>query len=192
MRLDRSREFGRIAGEIYIPDGCDRPAAFEQDGKLFDVHDRLIEPGVPASIVPSDDGDDGGAPDIDMTVAEILRQADGMQLRKFKGYASKILGADCPATKAAMIEALEARQKDIDASLARRAKNNTTVHIANSGVDLVAWAMGNKEYLFGDVRKAIRQTYGKNVTERDDAVEFLVERGLVYADHARKDVIREA
>ena len=43
--LDRARPFGRISGQQ--PQHCDRPPAFEQDGKLFDVHGRLIVPGEP-------------------------------------------------------------------------------------------------------------------------------------------------
>lgn len=197
MRLDRSRPFGKIAGDIFIPDGCDRPAVYEQGGLYFDAHDRLLEPGKTASIVPTDDDDDD-LPEVEMTVAELLRQADVLHWRKLKAHAIRVLGPDCPASKAQIIEALQEVQKEFDARLAKREKAAAPRAVApaakkaDGGVDLAAWARGQKEYLFGDIRKAIKAEYGRNVQERDDAVEFLVEQGVVYAEHARKDVIREA
>jgi hypothetical protein len=44
-RIDEAQPYGRVSGPP-LP-GTDRPAAFEQHGRLFDVHKRLIEPGVP-------------------------------------------------------------------------------------------------------------------------------------------------
>jgi hypothetical protein len=58
-------------------------------------------------------------------------------------------------------------------------------------VDLLAWARGQKEYLWGEVRKAIKAEFGRNVSERDDAVEFLIAQGKITANEARRDVLRE-
>lgn len=196
MKLDRSKPFGKIAGDMFIPDGCDRPAHYEQGGMFFDAHDRVIEAGKAVSIVPTEDDDDAGDTDApEMTVAQLLQQADMLHWRKFKAHAAKVLGDECPASKAAIIEKLHEVQKTFDARLAQKKKAAPAQVVApvatgNKGVDLAAWARGQKEYLFGDIRKAIKTQYGRNVQERDDAVEFLVEQGVVYAEHARKDVIR--
>ncbi|MEK9811088.1 MAG: hypothetical protein VW362_11615 [Candidatus Nanopelagicales bacterium] len=196
MKLDRSKPFGKITGEPFIPEGCDRPAAYDQNGLLFDAHDRLIEKGKPASIVPHDDPDDVDGPD--MTVADMIREANVMHWRRFKAMAMKVLGPDCPNSKAAIVEALIAVQKEFDARQARKVAEarpakaiEPTPANGPKGVDLAAWARGTKEYLFGDIRKAIKEKYGRNVQERDDAVEFLVSQGVIYADHARTDVIRD-
>lgn len=200
QQLDRSRSYGKISGETFIPDGCDRPAKYEQDGKLFDAHFRLIEPGVTVSIVPTED--DGGEQDVpaSLTVADLLRQADSMHWRTFKKAAMAVLGPECPSAKAQVIEALQAAQQEFDARAGRRktvqigAAKVTTERpsgLSPSGIDLAAWGRGQQEYLWGDVRKAIKAEFGRNVTERDDAVEFLVEQGKITAAEARQDVIRE-
>lgn len=211
MRLDRTRPFGKIAGEIFIPEGCDRAALYEQDGRMFDAHDRLIEPGVTLAADPGKPkGTDVTVPPSGVTevvtVADLLRQADSMHWRTFKKAAEGVLGATCPAGKAQIIEALRAAQREFDARAERKAASRPEiadhddevggvappVQQASSGVDLSRWARGQQEYLWGDVRKAIKARYGRNVTERDDAVEFLVDQGLINAAEARQDVIRDA
>lgn len=203
MKLDRTKPFGKISGDLFVPDGCDRAARYEQGGKFFDVHDRLIEPGVKVSIVPTED--DGPAEDdaagAGMSVAELLRQADSMHWRSLKKAAAVVLGPECPASKMQIIEALQAAQRGFD----ERAGRRKTVHVAGeqitterpsglskTGVDLAAWGRGQKEYLWGEVRKAIKTEFGRNVSERDDAVEFLIGEGILTSEEAREDVIREA
>jgi hypothetical protein len=44
-KIDERQPYGRVSGPP-LP-GTDRPPAFEQRGRLFDIHKRLIEPGVP-------------------------------------------------------------------------------------------------------------------------------------------------
>ena len=46
MKLDRTRFFGKVS-PYWQPPEFDRPAAFEQDGRFFDVHDCEIVPGQP-------------------------------------------------------------------------------------------------------------------------------------------------
>jgi hypothetical protein len=100
-----------------------------------------------------------------------------------------------------IIEALQAAQRGFD----ERAGRRKTVHVAGeqitterpsglskTGVDLAAWGRGQKEYLWGEVRKAIKSEFGRNVSERDDAVEFLIGEGIITSEEAREDVIREA
>jgi len=50
VKLDRTRSFGKVT-PYWQPPEFDRPAAFEQDGRFFDVHDREIVPGRP--LVPN-------------------------------------------------------------------------------------------------------------------------------------------
>lgn len=192
MNLNRMKSFGKIAGDLFVPEGGDRPAHYEQDGKFFDAHGRLIEPGVKASIVPSEDVDDGG--DVPkLSVAELIRQAETLHWRKFRTAAQQVLGPTCPGTKAAIIEGLHAVQKEFDARAAKRARESgKPVPASTTGVDLAAWARGQREYLWGEVRKAIKGEFGRNVAERDDAVEFLIGQGVVTAGEARRDVLREA
>jgi hypothetical protein len=47
LKLDRKAPFGTISPP-YHAEGCDRPAHYDQGGRLYDNHDRLIEPGKPA------------------------------------------------------------------------------------------------------------------------------------------------
>jgi hypothetical protein len=44
-KIDERQPYGRVSGQP-LP-GMDRPAAYDQNGRLFDIHKRLIEPGVP-------------------------------------------------------------------------------------------------------------------------------------------------
>lgn len=190
MKLDRSKPFGKIAGDQFIPDGCDRPAAFEQGGKFFDAHGRLIEPGVAVSIVPDED-DAVVEGDQVMTVAEILLQAQAMPIRKLRAEASRALGPECPNTKAQIIEKLREVQQAFDSRHAkRRGQAQAAAPVSGAGVDLAAWARGQKEYLWGDVRKEIKGRFGRNVSERDDAVEFLITQEVITAGEARQDVLR--
>lgn len=55
-------------------------------------------------------------------------------------------------------------------------------------VDLEAWARGKKDYLIGDLRKAFKLKYNKVITERRDALDFLIEQRVVTPQEARKDI----
>lgn len=200
MKLNRMKAFGKITGETFIPDGADRPAFYEQDGRFFDAHGVLIETETAATAgtgeaeTAADDGAEVGADEMPtMTVLELLRTADTMSWRVFRSMAQKALGPDCPGTKAAIIEKLQEVQQEFDARAARKAKERgQPAPVAKStGVDLGAWARGQREYLWGDVRKAVKAEFGRNVNERDDAVEFLIAQGVITAGEARRDVIRE-
>lgn len=193
MKLDRSKPFGKIAGDLFIPEGCDRPAAYEQDGMFFDAHDRLIEAGKSVSIVPNEDDDE----QLPTNVADLLRAADTLHHNAFKKAAKAVLGPTCPAGKAAIIEALRAAQGELEARAEKRAKERAAATpqvkpTATSSVDLAGWARGQKEYLWGDVRKAIKLAFGRDVSERDDAVEFLIGQSVISAAEARQDVLRGA
>ena len=201
-RLDRSKEFGKITPP-WQDDSFDRPAYYEQGGRLYDAHDRLIEPGKPVS------GPDPvpvaiAEPEPDnelMPAATLLAQADSMAWAKFRSEAKKILGTTCPAGKEDIKRALADAVAAVEAKLERsKPKSASSPGLTWDGVtggseaakggavDLAAWAMGKREYLFGEVQKAIRTAYHKQVTERRDAVDFLVEQKVIAAASARRDV----
>jgi hypothetical protein len=59
---------------------------------------------------------------------------------------------------------------------------------SKSGIDLAAWARGQKHYLAGEVFKALRNEYHVQLSERRDAVDFLIAQGVIEASQARTDV----
>ena len=215
LKLDRSRDFGKIT-PAWQPDDCDRPAFYEQDNRLYDAHDRLIEPGkpLPVQVVPevTSEGDRAKGPA--MSPAELIRQADTLPWPQFHKGAKAILGKLCPPGKPAIVLALQEALTAYEARVAKRssgaAKGMTwdgmvggpgepptaepapgPVAKANGGVDLAAWGRGQKDYLFGEVQKAIRTTLHRQVTERRDAVDFLIEAGVIQAAEARRDVMSD-
>lgn len=199
MKLDRSKAFGKIS-PAYQEGDMDRPAYFEQDGKFYDAHDRLIEPGKPLAPPPPLSATPTGATEDDtaMSATRLLAEADTMPWPKFRAAAKKVLGETCPSDKEGIKAALTAGIAAVQEREAKRAPaaNGLTWDsltggkeaAAAGGVDLGAWAAGQREYLFGEIQKTIRKTYNKQVTERRDAVSFLVEQGVLTAAQARTDV----
>jgi hypothetical protein len=55
-------------------------------------------------------------------------------------------------------------------------------------LDLAAWARGQREYLFGEVRQKLRREHGIAVADRRAAVEAILEIGLINHGEARRDV----
>ena len=55
-------------------------------------------------------------------------------------------------------------------------------------VDLEAWARGTTNYRDSELFEAIDAFYGRIVLTREEALAFLVERGVVTADQARQDL----
>lgn len=142
-----------------------------------------------------------GPVDPAMSPAELLASADTLPWPQFRKQAKAIFGPECPANKDAIKVALEQAIAGYEASQQRRAERAAAPQQEaaptpppaapagkSSGIDLAAWGRGKTEYLFGDIRKEIRSRYGKVVTERHDAVDFLIEQGLITAESARKDV----
>jgi len=211
-KLDRSRHFGKISPPYHRED-FDRPAFYEQDGIFFDQHDREIIPGQPLQqIVPHEPGqvtkdEDEKPAEQQMTPGELLRRADTRPWAHFRKEARRILGPSCPASKeeikVALQNAIAEYQARMEARRTRAANpapqqpvqrpaqqpSAPAVQQAGStGVDLAAWARGQREYLFGDIRKAFREQYHKVVTERRDALDFLIEQGVITAEEARQDI----
>lgn len=150
-----------------------------------------------------------GPVDSAMTPAELLRQADEMPWAQFRKQAKLIFGPTCPASKEdikrALQEAIAGMQtrekvrmeRALDAPAAKKAEPPQAKPAAQAapqdkaatGVDLAAWGRGKQEYLFGDIRKAIRAQYNRVVTERRDALDLLIEQGVITAESARRDIV---
>lgn len=218
LKLDRSRDVGNITPP-WQPEDCDRPAYYEQDGKLFDAHGFQIIPGKDGPKMETETSDAKAVSDA-LTPYDLLRQADVMPWAAFRKRAREILGDTCPASKADIVVALqgavqhfEERQKARKPGPKVATGEEKSPGLTWNGltgqeeaealtakpaappskpgeVDLAAWARGQKDYLFAEVRKGIRAKFGTVVTERDDAVNLLVDNGVITQAEARKDVRR--
>jgi hypothetical protein len=202
--LDRTRDFGRISPP-WTPDGCDRPAHYEQAGLLFDNYDRQVEPGVAAP--PIEATEEEHDPDEQMTPSQLIQGKDILPWALFLREAKRILGKTCPPGKEAIVQAL---QKALAGYQDRQARRGTprkraaapgtppevqdaapgAVATPSAGaIDLAAWGRGQKNYLWAEVQKAIRTAHSKQVTEKRDAVDFLIELQIISAAEARKDAV---
>lgn len=218
LKLDRTKDFGTVSPP-WMPDGCDRPAYYEQGGQLFDAHDVQIVKGkkqiVPAVASESDRSNPPGVVEPEpgvptISVEALMAQAQTMPWPAFKKHARSILGETCPNGKAAMLEALNKALGDYQERQARKkgmswgalngqppeATTSVPAVAADSSyvvgaVDLAAWGRGQQEYLFSQVRKAIKARFNRvcqGARERKDAVDFLVEQKVIPAHEARRDV----
>jgi hypothetical protein len=190
--LNRTKDFGRIAPP-WMGNGFDRPAYFQQGEDFFDAHDRQIIPGQPI-VVEADEPDDEGSEDSEqISAGELVALAETMSWPKWAAAVKKVLGPDSPRGKAAMLAALqEALQKHGERQSKRTTKKTEADAPAKpnskSGIDLAAWARGQKHYLAGEVFKALRNEYHVQLSERRDAVDFLIAQGVIEASQARTDV----
>lgn len=153
-----------------------------------------------------------------MSVDALIAGAESMPYTRLLKHAKEILGPSCPGGgKQPIIDALvaakaeyEARKaKKMTASAARPASEEPApapsadqaplpptppMPIAapsaavKPGVDLAAWGRGQKDYLFGEVQKAVRQQYHAQLSERRDVVDLLVQQGVITSAQARQDV----
>lgn len=249
MKLNRKKEFGTISPP-WQPEDCDRAAHYEQDGKLFDAHDRQIVPGVaavhtaPEPIIAQDDEpapaaearQDQPAPEPETpinTAEELLAQADGMHWSALKRQAQEIFGNAIifkrGGGKQGIIDsiknAMTAQEQGVEVAPERPVSSGLTwgamtgaaedddeepedmdaddedaeefepdpppplpKGLPKSDVDLSAWGRGQRDYLFGEVQRTIRAQYNRQVLDRKDAVEFLIDERLIPAHEARRDV----
>lgn len=215
QKLDRSRDFGTIT-PVWQPDDFDRPAYYEQDGKFYDAHDIQIEPGkpLPATAPQVSKAAETVSADTEITPYQLLKDADVMPWAAFRKHARRILGDTCPASKSDMLIALQEAVQHYEERQQKRKTPKAAEDAAKSagltwgglsgeeesltakpqkaapsaGVDLAAWARGQQEYVFGEIRKAIRTTYSASVTERRDALDLLIQEKVVTAAEARKDI----
>lgn len=214
QKLNKSRPFGRVTPPYPVP-GTGQLAAYEQDGRFYDAHMALISTEPPRAAAPTPalviapppveaspaavqavvtstetaEPAAAPAPAAQIGPAELLAASHSMAWPKFRAEAQRILGPACPPSKGGIVAALEAMVSGVStvAQPASTGPVNPTSPVID-GVDLAAWARGQKDYLFGDIQKALRKGFSKQVTERVDAVNFLVDEKVLSAEDARKDV----
>ena len=142
------------------------------------------------------------APSVSAEIAATLLAAQaGMPWLKFRNECRKVLGVACPQTKDEIVALLEALAKvpdEVDPDAEVDDGNGVPVTdpppaaVAapqkKGPVDLRAWGSGQREYIFGEIQKAIRAQFSVQVTERRDAIDLLVDKGVINAAQARKDI----
>lgn len=210
-RLNRDKPFGKVTPPT-IEAGTDRPAFYNQDGRFYDAHDRLIVAGETAPPPPSvpvvaqkpavaEPAKEGGAPaEVAATaedkpaappaadapaadsISKLLAKVRTLPFASFKKQAKALLGDDCPAGKDAIIAALKEAQAKGDTP---KADAPAPVKVSGKDIDLAAWGRGQKDYLFADVRKAIKTKDARVCTTMKDAVEHLIDTKVITAQDAR-------
>lgn len=149
----------------------------------------------------------------EMTANELLNRADTMRFLAFRSHAHRILGSTDLRKKDELIDALLAEvhkspegqssremlswdgvSKDSDGKTPAATEDapqappeNQTPAVDGEGVDLGAWVRGFREYLMGDVTKAIRETYNRQATTKYDAAQTLIEERVVNPEDVRAD-----
>jgi hypothetical protein len=225
-KLDRTRDFGTLKGEPFIPANGDRVAAYTQDDRFFDVNDKEIVPGLSLAEarVQRRQSDQRR---ID-AAAEVLPELDKLKPDALKVVGKVLLGVKtCPSKTEDIIAAIrklagskagasldeeagkapaagkaqanghKSLQSMIGAKPAPAAKVRPTPPPPqpkknSTSVDLAAWARGQKEYGFHDIRQGIEGRLGVAVTDRAAALEALVDKGLVPFKEARTDLLPPA
>ncbi len=197
-KLNRNKPFGKITPPYDMPD-LDRAAHYEQDGMFFDGHDREIVPGQPLQLVqePKVEPAEVAVVDTEVTSAAelLLKRSENMSVVELRKEAKIVLGDDAPKKAADIIEALQlavAAQSSLGETPepSQTSEGLTWSGLAggDDGIDLLAWGRGQKEYLWSEVQQEIRKEHHKQVSERRDAVDFLIEMGLLKSAEARTDI----
>jgi hypothetical protein len=105
-KLDRTRPFGKYAGQAFIPPGGDRVACYTQDGSDFDVNDREIVPGV--TLAQAREQSRQTNQYRAEAAAALVAERDKLPPAVFKSASRLVLGAKkCPAKKADIVAALK-------------------------------------------------------------------------------------
>ena len=165
--LNEARPYGTVSPPYDVP-GCEHAAHYEQDGTLYDVNGYPCIPNAREMVAAAEP-----AP----VAAEV--EADPVPATPL------VPVVDSPRQKrAAARAATNAKAPSPDPIPAAPPPSNGVI----DGVDLAAWGRGQKEYLFAEVRKAMKKGYGTQVTERHDAVDFLIAQRVIGKGEARKDV----
>jgi hypothetical protein len=205
-RLNTRKEYGEVSPPWH-------GACFEQDGRLFDAEgEEVVVPGYnpppapqpletqapsPAADKPAEKSD-LDAPEIEpqgYSPAELIVIGEDMPFFTFRAAAKQILGEDStPRKKADIVDALrgmilgtysaEPEQVEEPAPLPEEPIVDLPP-VAEGEVDLVLWAKGGANYMFSDVRVAIRDKYNRQVSSTQNAVEALIDEGVVKAEQAR-------
>lgn len=209
-----AEEFDLDRTPFYEQDGM----LFDSRKRAIIKGQRIEPDPPPAPVERTDDGRAApGDAEAIVSPIELIRRAGELPWPTFRKRAKAILGDTCPQSKAAILEALKAALQEYEQRLTLRRSANAPAPAAQNEefkgmawdtqrpepmpptspppkpvkegeVDLAAYARGQKDYLFGDVMKAMRAQYHVQFTERRDVVNFLVDNDVIPAHQARKDV----
>lgn len=179
-----------------------------EPGKPLAVAKAATKSAKPAANTPTSADEETSGNDVEfdenayVDIMTLLEGAEEIPWPQFRKRAREILGPDCPSDKAGMKEALATALEKVES--AKDSPQHTLPEVSSAGitmdglssdaehivgtVNLAAWARGTQQYIFGEVAKAIRAKYNKQVSERVDALDFLIEQGVVSAAAARKDI----
>lgn len=164
--LDQARPFGKVSPPLEI-DGCE-PAHYEQDGTLFDAHGHPCRKEDAVEAAPAVVAKVEAAPVVEtVVIAPVEPPVESS-----------------PRQKRAAARAANAKAPSPEPIPAAPPPANGVVN----GIDLAAWGRGQQEYLFAEVRKAVKKGYGAALDERRAVVDFLIEQRVIPAAQARKDV----
>lgn len=166
--LDQARPFGKVSPPLDL-DGCEMPAHYEQDGVLFDAHGHPCRKEDEKKPAPAVVAKVEAAPVVETVVIAPVEPPVEASPRQKRAAARAAAN-----TKAPSPEPIPAAPPP----------SNGVV----DGVDLAAWGRGQQEYLFAEVRKAVKKGYGVQLAERRGVVDFLIEQRVITAAQARKDV----
>jgi len=195
MPLNRNRPFGIISpgyhGASFEQVGSDGVTRYyTSQGHEIDIKNhRLVESPRSANRPAKRE----------KTMAEkardLLEEKDKPPFTKFALKAAALMGGDNPpSTKAEIVAALTelAREPKLVAPAAEPVKtpdpvppvasetpDPDPVTDANETIDLRAWGRGEVQYVFADVAKAIRTAYSRDVTTRADALDALIDAGIL-------------
>jgi len=204
--FNKSKPFGSITPPYQPPD-CDRPAFFEQEGRLYDASHREIIAGKPAAVeqpappapapapvaAPVADAAAAPAPAAaapaapkQLTAGDLIANVGSIPWAKWLKEAKRVLGKGCPAGKEAILAAL-AECHSAGGAQPKGSDEPVKPYKGPDGqpIDLKAWGESRTEYLFGEVRKAIKHSYASVVTNAHDAVDVLLREKVIEAKNAR-------
>lgn len=207
MRLNKAKSFGTIYPPLQDPD-MDRPARFEQSNRLFDQNGYEIirgQPGPTADEIAAEHEQAKSAETSDpdtVTAGQLIALASTMPFMRFRSLARDLLGPRCPTTKDGIVKVLgevpattqlhkqsagDPANGDPDdpAQTGEPPAAASVLTPTSAAINLAAWGRGQIDYRFADVRDAIRRHYNRVVTEVPDAVEALIDVGLVPPMEAR-------
>ena len=154
LALDRSRYFGEVFPPLKIKSGL--VAKYAQDGFHFTAHGVLIE-----EMLTDDDRKR-------LTRTLVERRADDAAMAARKKV---LVDSGMSDDEAALL--LEDAAARVEAQSAPEDPKE---------VDLLAYFMGTKKYIFGQIQGAMKAQYGYAPTGKKSAIEFMIEEGHMEAD----------
>jgi hypothetical protein len=157
------------AGQIrpaWQPDNFDRPAFYTLNGNYYDVHGRLIVPGVPldskAEEVEAEEASPEDSTDFGMPLGTLIALAPTMPMEELRAAAERILGAE---------NVHRSRQQIIN--------QLKTLAKTNSHIDFAEFERDGTKTNFVLVKRFIAARFGKIVTSRRQALGILRDEGII-------------